>query len=282
MPSHLNHTHTALRALRRLPTLAPQAPAYLLGSIAADARYLDGSARSVTHFWPPRTESSGAWQLLADYPHLAARSLEPAAQAFVAGYLCHLLADERWIAQITRPFFGTASEFVTKADRLDAQRVLYDLIEERYRARGGWIEETICACEAAGEVALPEALVPVVSMRVCQQWREIVLRSARLTPGPDRIRLFQAGLARLAAPAADAARGAGTLPSGLPMRDRVVEQYDAIRERVGALVEEATADAYEDAAVEASISTIRAYLAGRTPSARPAPLEVAQRMPAVR
>src|SRR5262249_42727243 len=52
---------------------------------------------------------SGALTLLHTHPELAAARLSPPALAFVAGYLCHLFADEQWLLTVFRPHCGRAS-----------------------------------------------------------------------------------------------------------------------------------------------------------------------------
>jgi len=80
-----------------------------LGSTAPDIRAMTKWPRERTHFAPLSAEEVGAGPraLFQLHPELAGRhGLSPATRAFLVGYVCHLMADEAWIASIYRPYFG--------------------------------------------------------------------------------------------------------------------------------------------------------------------------------
>lgn len=87
---------------------------YLLGSTSPDIRVITRKDRSCYHFARLDFEEVGAGVagLFHNHPDLSdARAHSGATQAFVAGYLTHLLADETWIANMFRPFFGNPNVF---------------------------------------------------------------------------------------------------------------------------------------------------------------------------
>ena len=87
---------------------------FLLGSTSPDIRVLTKGSRERYHFTGLDFEHVGAGMrgLFDSHPELLASpdGHEPT-QAFVAGYLTHLVADETWIVGMYRPYFADQSLF---------------------------------------------------------------------------------------------------------------------------------------------------------------------------
>lgn len=83
---------------------------FLFGNTAPDVQTLSGQDRRATHFFdlPISPNQRTAWaRMLEEQPFLAEVDRLPAGQAaFIAGYLCHLLADWKWVLEIFAPIFG--------------------------------------------------------------------------------------------------------------------------------------------------------------------------------
>jgi len=83
--------------------------AFFLGNTAPDVQTVSGQDRRATHFFdvPIAYESESAWErMLLYFPELACRKqLRPDQAAFIAGYICHLLADWHWVLKIYMPYF---------------------------------------------------------------------------------------------------------------------------------------------------------------------------------
>ncbi|MCC7208466.1 MAG: hypothetical protein IT323_14250 [Anaerolineae bacterium] len=83
--------------------------AFLLGSIAPDARVSGGLPRSGTHFfhYGPTIAPRPAAAMLAAHPELRRPALarDAAHAAFVAGYCAHLTMDEIWCVKLLFPYF---------------------------------------------------------------------------------------------------------------------------------------------------------------------------------
>lgn len=79
-------------------TLRQQRPAFLLGNTAPDVQTVSGQERQDTHFFdlPITPGTPTPWnRFLTDFPSLAQPNRLPADQAaFLAGYLCHLQAEQ--------------------------------------------------------------------------------------------------------------------------------------------------------------------------------------------
>lgn len=113
LPTHFSFAMETLDALDD-PSIRANLGSFLLGSTTPDIRARTKWKRSHTHFAPLSVEKVGvgAEGLFHSNPHLteAARK-SPATRAFIAGYLSHLVADETWITQVYRPFFGNRDLF---------------------------------------------------------------------------------------------------------------------------------------------------------------------------
>ena len=112
-PVHINLARRAADLLRH-DTIDANMGYYLLGSTSPDIRVITRKDRSVYHFAQLDFEEIGTGinGLFHSHPELSeAEAHSGATQAFMAGYLTHLLADETWIANMFRPYFGNRSVF---------------------------------------------------------------------------------------------------------------------------------------------------------------------------
>lgn len=85
---------------------------FLLGSTAPDMHVITTENREKYHFSTLSVKKIGTSldNILAKFPELRnIREQNPETQAFFAGYISHLIADEIWINRIFRPFFGNKS-----------------------------------------------------------------------------------------------------------------------------------------------------------------------------
>ena len=116
MPNLPAHIELAFEAAQRLghSTLDANMGHFLLGSTSPDIRVITRRQRQEYHFAPLDFDEVGAGVegLFASHPHLKPGSIDdPPTQAFVAGYITHLIVDETWIAEMYRPFFGNSGVF---------------------------------------------------------------------------------------------------------------------------------------------------------------------------
>jgi hypothetical protein len=134
MPTPFLHIPIAYEVAQQLGLQdSPHLPSFLLGSATADIAQVRGRPRGETHFWHLDNDVSGTLRLLATHPELEAARLDGAARLYVAGYLCHLVADEQWTFCIWRPYFGKHTKFGGSAEGAALQNAFRDVLDSRRR-----------------------------------------------------------------------------------------------------------------------------------------------------
>ena len=110
------------------------------------------------------------------YPALAQPAQMPPAQAaFMAGYVCHLQADQQWVRTIFLPYFGMHAAWADFRQRLYLHNVLRAYLDFR-------VLESL-----NGEVRLglgrvkPQAWLPFVDEVYLKEWQEFL--AEQLKPG---------------------------------------------------------------------------------------------------
>ena len=139
MPNPITHVDIALESVVefRHPSIEANLGSYLLGSCAPDIRVITHGHRDDTHFAPLSNQviGTGTKNMFKAYPRLGeAANLSERTQAFMAGYISHLVADEAWITQVYRPYFGNQAVFqdpvmakvVDRAVQMDMDRMAID------------------------------------------------------------------------------------------------------------------------------------------------------------
>jgi hypothetical protein len=142
MPNPHAHIALAEQAAKCLPhpVLQRHLGAFLLGCTAPDIRVITRSGRDETHFATIDAEgiTSGVKGFFRANPELAdPKTLSGPTCAFVAGYCSHLLADQTWIAEMYRPFFGNVKVYedvsvgnvMDRALQMEMDRQAYDTVQ---------------------------------------------------------------------------------------------------------------------------------------------------------
>lgn len=107
--------------------LHEQPQTFLFGKTAPDVQVVAGLRREATHFFdiPPNPDRPAWKRLLQAHPDLSRPAALPATRAaFLAGYFCHLQADEIWISDLFMPFFGPDAPWADFRRRLFLHNVL--------------------------------------------------------------------------------------------------------------------------------------------------------------
>ena len=190
MPTPFTHLAVAaeLLAAGDLPlAVTANLPAFLLGNIAPDVQVLSGQTREATHFFPvPLDGAPPAYRRRFErYPALVPLSALPAPQAaFVAGYLAHLVFDQRWVGDILEPFFGPNQTWETFKDRLYLHNVL----------RAHWDALDLARLSPATAVDLaaaqPAGWLPFVEDRYLVDWRDLVAGQLGATGASRTVEVF--------------------------------------------------------------------------------------------
>ena len=168
---------------------------FLLGHTAPDVQTVSHQSRDETHFYslPPDDTVPAYQRLFHTYPELARPERMPSDRAvFIAGYIAHLLVDERWWWEIFRPFFGPQAEWETFERRLFLHNVLRTWMDQRDQARldGG---EARALAEAE-----PRGWLPFARDEDLRAWRDLLVE--QLQPG-NRVRTAEVFAARMGLPA---------------------------------------------------------------------------------
>ncbi len=154
--------------------------AFLLGSVAADARVTSQIRRSETHFYeyaavlmPPPVEV-----MFARYPSLKREALhDPQQRAFVAGYVGHLTMDQVWCETMLFPHFVNAIPTIwrNQSESMWAFHLLLTHLDEQDRV--ALTERT----QEALSNAAPHGWLPFMSDVDLTVWRDTI--AAQLLPG---------------------------------------------------------------------------------------------------
>jgi len=187
MPPLGLHMTVARELARELeqPAIEAERGAYYLGATTPDIRILTRWDRARTHFFDLNEfeEQNGVHRLFEQEPALRdAAALNPATAAFVAGYISHLVMDERYICEIYRPVFGIGSELGGDVRANIMDRVLQFELDRRDREDEEKIDEIRKAlAESAVEVS-----VGFIARDQLLEWRKISVDVLSHPPTWDR------------------------------------------------------------------------------------------------
>jgi hypothetical protein len=175
MPTPFTHLAQAQRLLTDplLPTairsaLQAACPAFLLGSVAADARTNGSLKREDTHFYSyDQGIHAHPWRVMMErFPQLWQQPSADA-QAFLAGYVAHLSVDEIWSLDILGPHFA-GRQWAPDRQRFLMLHVLLMVMDERDRALlEPWQAETLSQ-------AAPEGWIPFMTDGLLAEWRDFI------------------------------------------------------------------------------------------------------------
>ena len=177
MPTPFTHLAVAERLLADPQLSDPirallqaERSAFLLGSVAADARVNSGGSRVDTHFYSyDQPIAEHPWRLmLAQHPRLRAAA-SPAQRAFLAGYVAHLAVDEYWSMEMLRPHF-VERQWGTRDLRFFMLHIILIHMDERdYAGLAGWQQRTLAAAE-------PDNWLPFMDDGTLCGWRDLIAR----------------------------------------------------------------------------------------------------------
>ena len=113
MPTPFTHLEIAQRILRDVTVsesiqnlLHSELGAFLLGSIAADARVNTDIPREITHFYHyTKGISEHPWRVMVEQHPSLMSPRSAAHRVFMAGYIAHLSVDEMWSLHMAAPHF---------------------------------------------------------------------------------------------------------------------------------------------------------------------------------
>jgi hypothetical protein len=182
MPTPFTHLEIAQRLLvddaippEILAQLNDERSAFLLGSIAADARVSSGLKREDTHFYAyGETITEPPWRtMMRRFPTLE-RAKSAAQRTFLAAYVAHLSVDAVWTIEMTDPHFAH-SDWADQRERFIVLHMLLVTMDERdYPRLCDWQRETLLD-------ATPDDWLPFMTNADLTAWRDLV--GTQLPPG---------------------------------------------------------------------------------------------------
>lgn len=187
MPSLGSHLVVARRVARLLGRAVIDADrgAYYLGATAPDIRVITRRDRSETHFYDLDDfgPQDSVGRMARTHPELSRPAdLPRPTPAFLAGYVTHLVMDERYIERIYRSEFGERSHRAGDPRRDVLDRALQYEMDRREREDTEAMEEIGAALAAEGG----ELHVPFLPATELARWREVVSEIAAQPPTYER------------------------------------------------------------------------------------------------
>ena len=250
MPNYNAHIEIAEKAAGRHshPVLESNMGSFLMGSTAPDIRVITRGTREQYHFAPLEFKSlgDGVEGLFRAQPQLAAASsLQEPTQAFIAGYLTHIIADELWILTMYRPFFGNRKVFSNPAlGNLMDRAVQLDL-DRQAREHLNEMREVRSLIEGAGN-SIDVGFIP---RETISQWRNWLLGALDRRFAWERLRF----MARRISSSTDEAEM-------LKICEEFIESVPLGMERIYQHVPEEEVSAYKEDAIRKSMRVVEDYL----------------------
>ncbi|MEM6282105.1 MAG: hypothetical protein AAF787_07930 [Chloroflexota bacterium] len=149
--------------------LNAQRAAYLLGSVAPDARVNAENPRAATHFYHYEIPYEKApWRIMLDENPSLAAPTNPAHRAFVAGYVAHLAMDQVWTEDMLVPYFGNGEWGADiKARFFVLHLMLIDMDERDLHLIPDYAPDEICAAQ-------PDDWLPFMPQDVLIDWQQMI------------------------------------------------------------------------------------------------------------
>lgn len=165
--------YAQIEPLAQMRALGP----FLLGCMLVDVNAFSNIDRRQTHLAGRPNEDgedafyAGTRTFLSQLDELLQRPwprLTPDEQAFVAGYLCHLAADEAWKAVIWRALWAMG---ITSGDQLPIPGGVV-LTAYSFLGAGSYLDAGAVA-DALRQTAIPDVLTHVPHAALAHMWRAI-------------------------------------------------------------------------------------------------------------
>ena len=191
LPAHTNLAFQVARLLRH-PTLESHMGHFLLGATSPDIRVITRKRREEYHFAQLDFGAIGTGMqgLFEAHPHLLSPvDHDGPTQAFVAGYITHLIVDETWIVEMYRRFFGNREVFQNPVVGNVMDRALQLELD-----RQSW--QTLGAARTELEAASDGVCIEFIPPETLDEWRVWVIKVFDREFSWDRLRFMARRIAR--------------------------------------------------------------------------------------
>ena len=253
-PAHINLASQVAKLLRHDAIDRNMGP-FLLGSTSPDIRVITRKDRACYHFATLDFDAVGAGVqgLFHSHPNLGdARAHSEPTQAFIAGYLTHLMADETWIANMFRPFFGNPAVFQDKALGLIMDRAMQLELDRRSWARIDPLRALLGAspnAAAMSEAVTDAVAVDFIPTQTLADWAQWVAANLDRGFSWERLRFMARRIAS----------GEEDHPA-YKLADDFVADADRGLERIYQHIPRTSPDQYEEAALASIADAVQDYL----------------------
>ena len=188
MPNIPTHIQLALDVYSKLEDSldTDQLGPFLLGATSPDIRAITKTQRSDTHFAPLESMyiTEGVDRLLATYPELTdLKTVSRSTQAFIAGYICHLIADQTWVISIYRPYFGNRTLFSDPAEANVYDRAVQLMLDSECQTSVSLASNILEASELGVEL-------PFIANNALKEWRIWVMKFCQAEFTWDRLKFM--------------------------------------------------------------------------------------------
>jgi hypothetical protein len=181
MPTPFTHLAYAHRLLADDTLLAPIASplkahlsAFLLGSVAADARVDAKDSRAATHFYTyTEPMRDNPWRVMLQQNPSLKQPPDADLRAFVAGYVFHLGMDEYWSAEMLSPHFAFGNWGESRSQRFFVLHLLLISMDERdlaYLPKNDSLQL---------QHAQPRHWLPFMNDKILRHWRDFIAEQIR-------------------------------------------------------------------------------------------------------
>lgn len=166
-------------------TLSASRPAFVLGSVAADARPPVEDPRAATHFYRyDRPMDRPPWRVMFEtHPELAPPHSADH-QAFLAGYVAHLAMDEVWTLEMLGPHFGYAEWGESRHFRFLMLHALLIYMDMRDLDRmPSQLADQICRAD-------PDHWLPFIPQDILVEWQTLIHNQIKPDGHPQTLEIF--------------------------------------------------------------------------------------------
>jgi hypothetical protein len=193
MPPIFLHMALARDVARSLGDAAVDGRAgeYYFGATTPDIRAITRWDRARTHFFDLNVfeHQDSVAELFRQHPHLKKpEALSPETVAFMAGYLTHLVLDERYICDVYRPYFGQLSALGGDLTANTMDRLLQFELDRRRREERDTADRIRDALEGSS-LAID---IGFLDSETLGKWLKVAIDQTRHPPDWRRFR-FQGG-----------------------------------------------------------------------------------------
>jgi hypothetical protein len=201
MPTPFTHLAYAQRLLKSadspwvLSNPAAELPAFLLGTIAADAIVPAPDPRAATHFYTyTQPMRDHPWRVMLDQNPNLMQTNDPALAAFVRGYVFHLAMDEYWSRELLGPYFANGTWGSSRAERFYVLHLLLIAMDERdVRTLSPRTADTLRQCQPHGWLSfIDDATLcswrDFIAHQITGQSETLSILGARVGRSPQELR----------------------------------------------------------------------------------------------